>query len=82
MYIFQEKKDKLFANSGDPDQMLRSAASDLGLHLFANYLLAVSRIQRVKLTVKVLIRPQCCAGCTGPLQSTDKLCSRATDHLA
>ena len=23
---------KLFANSGDPDQTLRSAASDLGLH--------------------------------------------------
>ena len=23
---------KLFANSGDPDQMLHSAASDLGLH--------------------------------------------------
>ena len=26
----------LFANSGDPDQMPRSAASDLGLHV-ANY---------------------------------------------
>ena len=24
--------DKLFANSGDPDQMLHSVASDLGLH--------------------------------------------------
>ena len=23
---------ELFANSGDPDQMLHSAASDLGLH--------------------------------------------------
>ena len=23
---------ELFANSGDPDQMLRSVASDLGLH--------------------------------------------------
>ena len=41
MYIFLEKKAKLFANSGDPDQMPRSA-------LFANYLLAVSRIQWVK----------------------------------
>ena len=26
------KKAKLFANSGDPDQMPHSAASDLGLH--------------------------------------------------
>ena len=32
MYIFLEKKAKLFANRGDPDQMPRSAASDLGLH--------------------------------------------------
>ena len=29
MYIFLEKKAKLFANSGDPDQTPRSAASDL-----------------------------------------------------
>ena len=28
---------KLFENSGDPDQMLHSAASDLGSALFANY---------------------------------------------
>ena len=28
---------KLFANSGGPDQMPHSAASDLGLALFANY---------------------------------------------
>ena len=32
MYIFLEKKTKLFANSGDPDQMLCSVAFDLGLH--------------------------------------------------
>ena len=32
MYIFLEKKAKLFANSGDPDQMQHSAAFDLGLH--------------------------------------------------
>ena len=25
---------KLFANSGDPDQMLHSVASDLGLHCY------------------------------------------------
>ena len=32
MYIFLEKKAKLFANSGDPDQTPHSAVSDLGLH--------------------------------------------------
>ena len=32
MYIFLEKKAKLFANRGYPDQTPRSAASDLGLH--------------------------------------------------
>ena len=32
MYIFLEKMVKLFANSGNPDQMLPSVASDLGLH--------------------------------------------------
>ena len=32
MYIFLEKKAKLFANSGDPDQMPHSAVSDQGLH--------------------------------------------------
>ena len=39
---------ELFANSGDPDQMLHSAASDLGLHCLPNTLLGVSRIQWVK----------------------------------
>ena len=33
---------ELFANSGDPDQMLRSAASDLGLHCLPDTLLRVS----------------------------------------
>ena len=28
---------ELFANSGDPDHMPHSAASDLGLYFFANY---------------------------------------------
>ena len=32
MYIFLQKKAKLFANGADPDQTPRSAASDLGLH--------------------------------------------------
>ena len=39
---------KLFANSGDPDQTPRSAASDLGLHCLPITLLGVSQIQLVK----------------------------------
>ena len=39
---------KQFANSGDPDQMPRSAASDLGLHCLPVTLLQVSRLQWVK----------------------------------
>ena len=39
---------KLFANSGDPDQTLHSAASDLGLHWLPFTLLQVSRLQWVK----------------------------------
>ena len=37
----------VFANSGDPDQMQRSAASDLGLHSLPINLLGVSRLQWV-----------------------------------
>ena len=37
-----------FANSEDPDQMPRSAASDLGLHCLPITLLGVSRLQWVK----------------------------------
>ena len=40
---------KLFANSGDPDQMPHSAAaSNLGLHCLPITLLQVSRLQWVK----------------------------------
>ena len=39
---------ELFANSGDPDQTPRSAASDLGLHCLSVTLLGVSRLQWVK----------------------------------
>ena len=39
---------ELFANSGDPDQMPHSAASDLGLHCLPITLLEVSRLQWVK----------------------------------
>ena len=40
---------KLFANSGDYDQMPHSAVSDLGLHCLPNTLLRVSRLQWDKL---------------------------------
>ena len=39
---------KLFANSGNPDQTPRSAASDLGLHCLPSTLILVSRLQWVK----------------------------------
>ena len=38
---------KLFANSGDPDQMTHSVASDLGLHCLPITLLGVYRLQWV-----------------------------------
>ena len=44
---------KLFANSGDPDQTLRSMASDLGLHCLLITLLRVSRLKWVKFCVVV-----------------------------
>ena len=40
---------ELFANSGDPDQMPCSAASDLDLHCLSFTLLGVSRLQLVML---------------------------------
>ena len=36
---------KLFANSGDTDQTPHIAASDLGLHCLAVYILGVSRLK-------------------------------------
>ena len=39
---------KVFANSGDPDHMPHSVASDLGLHSLPVTLLGVSRLQWVK----------------------------------
>ena len=46
---------KLFANSGDPDQMPHSAASDLGLHYLPLTLLLVSRLQWVNDVVLLYI---------------------------
>ena len=42
---------KLFANSGDPDQTLCSAASDMGLHCLPITRLWVFRLQWVKKVV-------------------------------
>ena len=42
---------ELFANSGDPDQMPHSAASDLGLHILPITLLGVSKQQWAKATM-------------------------------
>ena len=39
---------ELFANSGDLDQMLQNAASDLGLHCLPVTVLGVSSIQWLK----------------------------------
>ena len=41
---------KLFANSGDTNQMPHSAASDLGLHCLPISLLRVSRLQWVNMS--------------------------------
>ena len=41
---------ELFVNSGDPDQMLYSAASDFGLHCLPLTLLGVSRLQLINKT--------------------------------
>ena len=48
---------ELFANSGDPDQMPCSAASDLGLHCLPITLLGLSRLQCVNchLQYKVIV---------------------------
>ena len=40
---------ELFANSGDPDQTPRSAASDLDLHCLQITILGVSRLQWVNI---------------------------------
>ena len=42
------KMAKSFANNGEPDQMLYSASSDLGLHCLPITLLGVSRLQGVE----------------------------------
>ena len=49
---------KLFANSGDPDQTLCSAASDLGLHCLPITLLRVSRLQWVNTICKLFAKQE------------------------
>ena len=46
---------KLFANSGDPDQIPHSVASDLGLHCLPSTLLRVPQLQWVKWLKLLLI---------------------------
>ena len=46
---------ELFANSGDPDQILHSAASDLGLHCLPVILLGVSQLQQGNLTLSTKV---------------------------
>ena len=46
----KRKMVELFANSGDPDQMPHSAASDLGLHCLPNTLSGVSRLNALMQT--------------------------------
>ena len=53
IYIFLKKMVELCANSGDPDQMPHSVASDLGLHCLPVTLLGVSRLQWVKVTYDI-----------------------------
>ena len=43
---------ELFANSGDPDQMPRPAASDLGLHCLPIALSRVSQLNGLKADLK------------------------------
>ena len=47
--ISREKMVELFANSGDPDQMPHSTASDMGLHYLPFTLLEISSLQWVHL---------------------------------
>ena len=47
---------QLFANSGDPDQMPHSVASDLGLHCLPINLLGVFRLQWVNTRLGLNLR--------------------------
>ena len=45
---------ELFANNGDPDQMLHSVASDLGLHCLPDTHLEVSVFNGLKFWLNIL----------------------------
>ena len=64
---------ELFANSGDPDQMPHSVASDLGLHCLPITLLGVSRLQWVK--VKKAYMPYVSEGQGWPVYSCSLIMS-------
>ena len=53
------KMDKLFANNGDPDQMQRSAVSDLGLHCLPITLLGYPDCNGLNLLGKIKLNISC-----------------------
>ena len=68
----QRKMAKIFANSGDPDQMPHSVVSDLGLHCLTVTLLPVSRLQWVSIGLSKYFEKNCyylntCSGKLIPL---------------
>ena len=54
---YEVKMAKPFANSGAPDQMQHSAASDLGMHCLPVTILGVSRLQWANQTAMTLTAP-------------------------
>ena len=60
--------DELFANSGDPDQMPPSAASDLSLHFLPITLIGVSRLQWVNQVISYWPSCRSEVGCTASLK--------------
>ena len=62
---------KLFANSGDPDQM---PGSDLGLHCMSVNLLEVSRLKWVKLNREKAVQKESqLQTCSLPMTSTGRV---------
>ena len=71
--------DKLFANSEDPDQTPRSAASDLGLHCLPITLLGFSRLQWVNGSDSFILDMEICFrhGDFEPLRVNNSTTSRS-----
>ena len=56
IWIFLEKNGKTICKSGNPDQMLHFAVSDLGLRCLQIILLGVSKLQWVKVPVSCIMK--------------------------